>query len=86
MFYLYILVPLIVKLMRTSCRVPLQLLALRLSILYLRTCVGLGYGSTLILNFLITSSPFIIINIKFKTRMFTVHLFKNVTFLNKLFY
>jgi len=38
-------VPLIVKLMRRTCRVPLQLLALRLSILYLRTCVGLGYGS-----------------------------------------
>jgi hypothetical protein len=38
-------VPLIVKLLRTTCRVPLQLLALRLSILYLRTCVGLGYGS-----------------------------------------
>ena len=30
--------------MRTTCRVPLQLLALRLSILYQRTCVGLGYG------------------------------------------
>jgi len=41
-------VPLLVKRMRLSCRVPLQLLALRLSILYLRTSVGLGYGSSLI--------------------------------------
>ena len=31
--------------MKTICRVPLQVLSLRLSILYLRTCVGLGYGS-----------------------------------------
>ncbi|ELU37845.1 hypothetical protein AG1IA_08122 [Rhizoctonia solani AG-1 IA] len=30
---------------RTTCRVPLQALSLRLSILYQRTCVGLGYGS-----------------------------------------
>jgi len=28
------------------CRVPSHTLALRLSILYLRTCVGLGYGKT----------------------------------------
>lgn len=38
--------PLIAKLMRTTCRVPLQALSLRLSILYQRTCVGLGYGSS----------------------------------------
>jgi len=37
--------PLIAKLRRTTCRVPLQALSLRLSILYQRTCVGLGYGS-----------------------------------------
>jgi len=36
--------------MRTTCRVPLQLLALRLSILYLRTCVGLGYGNLITLS------------------------------------
>jgi len=36
--------PHVAKLMRTICRVPLQALSLRLSILYLRTCVGLGYG------------------------------------------
>jgi hypothetical protein len=30
--------------MRVICRVPLQLFTLRLSILYLRTCVGLRYG------------------------------------------
>lgn len=30
--------------MKGICRVPLQVLSLRLSILYLRTCVGLGYG------------------------------------------
>jgi len=35
--------------MKTICRVPLQVLSLRLSILYLRTCVGLGYGRKCIL-------------------------------------
>jgi len=45
--------------MRLTCRVPLQLLALRLSILYLRTCVGLGYGSLFLptLTYVI-SNPF----------------------------
>ena len=51
LLHINFLVPLIVKLMRTTCRVPLQLLALRLSILYLRTCVGLGYGSSFTLKF-----------------------------------
>lgn len=40
---------LIVKLTDTICRVPSQALSLRLSILYLRTCVGLRYGYSYIL-------------------------------------
>jgi len=36
--------------MRTICRVPLQALSLRLSILYLRTCVGLGYGNKYLIS------------------------------------
>jgi hypothetical protein len=39
--------------MKTICRVPLQVLSLRLSILYLRTCVGLGYGSNNNIIFLV---------------------------------
>jgi len=45
----------IVKLMKTTCRVPLQVLSLRLSILYLRTFVGLGYGSYSNIIFLVLS-------------------------------
>jgi hypothetical protein len=39
------LVVLIIECTHAICRVPYLVLSLRLSILYLRTCVGLGYGN-----------------------------------------
>lgn len=38
------MVILIIECTDVVCRVPYIVLSLRLSILYLRTCVGLGYG------------------------------------------
>jgi len=58
------MVPHIVKLMKTTCRVPLQVLSLRLSILYLRTCDGLGYGSYNDILFLVLGRTFCIILIR----------------------
>jgi len=42
--YYHLKIVLIIECTDAICRVPYTVLSLRLSILYLRTCVGLGYG------------------------------------------
>jgi hypothetical protein len=60
--HLYIfLIKVILIIERTDevCRVPYPVLSLRLSILYLRTCVGLGYGNNYIVFLVILLDHFL---------------------------